>query len=318
MPDASDIILHHYDASPFSQKVRELLAIKQLAWHSVVMPSMMPKPDLVPLTGGYRRAPVMQIGADIFCDSQVIMAEIERRHPAPATDTGPTWPVNLWADRLFFQVSVALIFGKLGDRVDPAFIADREKLSGRPFNIAGMAAAAGPTRGQWRAHAGWIEQALATAGTPFLAGATPGIIDTAAHMNIWFLANSFPKLADELLTGFARVAAWRTAMTAMTALGHGTRHEMTGARALEIAAASAPMPVPITHEGAELSGFEAGDPVFVAADDYGRDPIEGILIVIDATRIVIARQTPEFGLLHLHFPRASFIVAARPAAGENA
>ena len=309
---ASDIILHHYDASPFSEKVRELLAIKQVEWQSVAMPNMMPKPDLLPLTGGYRRAPVMQIGADIFCDSQVIMAEIERR--TPGADVGPSWPVNLWADRLFFQITVALIFGKLGDRVDPAFIADREKLSGRPFDVAAMAKGAGPARGHWRAQAAWIERALAAGGTPFLAGAAPGIADVAAHMNIWFLASAFPRLADDLLAGFGTLATWRAAMIGF---GTGQPHAMTGARALEIAAASAPMPVIITDEGAALTGFAVGAPVFVAADDYGRDPIAGSVVAIDAERIIIARQTGDLGLLHLHFPRASFVVVARTT-GEQA
>ena len=308
----SDIILHHYDASPFSQKVRELLAIKKLGWHSVITPNMMPKNDLVPLTGGYRRAPVMQIGADIFCDSQVIMAEIERR--TPGADIGLSWPVNLWADRPFFLITVTLIFGKLGNSVDSAFIADREKLSGRPFDVAAMAAAAGPARGHWRAQAAWIERALTLGRTPFLAGETPGIADVSAHMNIWFLADNFPAEADELLGGFAALATWRAAMRG---LGEGAPQPMTGARALEIAAASQPMPVPIVHEGADLCGFDIGDSVVVAADDYGRDPIAGSVVAISADRIIIARQTPDLGLLHLHFPRASFVVAARPAPGDQ-
>src|SRR3546814_3101593 len=72
-------ILHHDGTSPFSEKVRAAFGIKGLAWHSVTIPVMMPKPDLLPLTGGYRKTPVMQIGADIFCDTQVILRELKRR-----------------------------------------------------------------------------------------------------------------------------------------------------------------------------------------------------------------------------------------------
>jgi glutathione S-transferase len=79
----ADIILHHYEASPFSEKVRLALGLKGAAWRSVITPNMMPKPDLVPLTGGYRRAPVMQIGADIFCDSQLMLVETIGAFPAP-------------------------------------------------------------------------------------------------------------------------------------------------------------------------------------------------------------------------------------------
>src|ERR1700754_2464730 len=103
----AEIILHHYDTSPFSEKVRVMLGAKSLAWRSVIQPTIMPKPLLIPLTGGYRRIPVMQIGSDVYCDTQVILAELEARHPEPAMARGPCWAVNLWADRLFFQTTVA-------------------------------------------------------------------------------------------------------------------------------------------------------------------------------------------------------------------
>ncbi len=61
----TDIILHHYDTSPYAEKVRTGLGLKRLAWASVKLPVIMPKPNLTALTGGYRKTPVLQIGADI-------------------------------------------------------------------------------------------------------------------------------------------------------------------------------------------------------------------------------------------------------------
>jgi glutathione S-transferase len=78
----ADIILHHYPTSPYAEKTRLAFGIKGLTWKSVIIPNIMPKPDLMPLTGGYRKTPVMQIGADIFCDTQIIMRELDRRFPA--------------------------------------------------------------------------------------------------------------------------------------------------------------------------------------------------------------------------------------------
>ena len=75
----ADLILHHYAASPFAEKVRVAFGMKQAAWKSVDIPNVMPKPDLMPLTGGYRKTPVMQIGADIYCDTQLIMLELDKR-----------------------------------------------------------------------------------------------------------------------------------------------------------------------------------------------------------------------------------------------
>ncbi len=300
----SGVILHHYDASPFSEKVRVMLGLKDMAWSSVRTPNMMPKPDLVPLTGGYRRAPVMQIGADIYCDSQVILAEIERRAPEPPMALGLGWAVNLWADRLFFGATVPVIFGEIGHMTPKAFMDDREKLSGRPFDVEAMARAAPPMRSQWRAHAGWIEQGLASA--PYLTGRAPGLVDIAAYMNIWWLHGALPQTYAKLTEGYSRLEGWRERMAAA---GHGTRTEITGAGALEIARNSEPALAPAHDEGDPL-GLAPGAPVVVMADDYGRDPIPGALVAATPERVVISREVEDLGRLNLHFPRAGFVVVA--------
>ena len=175
MPD--ELILHHFDTSPFSEKVRVVFGMKSLAWRSVTIPSLMPKPDYVPLTGGYRRTPSLQIGADVYCDTQVMLAEIERRHPSPslipAGLDGMVWAFNLWADRLFFQTTVPIIFGTIGDQVPEAFLKDREQLSGRPFDPKAMKAAVEPLKGQWRAQAAWLDAQLSTNASGWMVGAGP-------------------------------------------------------------------------------------------------------------------------------------------------
>ena len=296
-----EMILHHYDASPFSEKVRMVFGMKNLPWRSVVIPNIMPKPDLIPLTGGYRRTPVMQIGADVYCDTQVILAEIERRHPSFAG--GLEWAVNLWADRLFFQATVPIIFGALGHMVPEAFIKDREQLSGQPFDPNRMKLVAGPLRGQWRAQASWIENALAASGKPWLSGDKPGLADAAAYMNIWFLQGALAPAAAELLKGLTRTVDWKTRIAA---IGHGTRVELDSKEALAIAEAAKPAGG-ITHDADDPIGAAVGAKVFVMADDYGRDRIEGTLVAANAERLVIARETEDLGTLNLHFPRAGYI-----------
>src|ERR1022692_1036356 len=228
----AEIILHHYDTSPFSEKVRLLLGLKGLAWRSVIQPTIMPKPDLTPLTGGYRRIPVLQIGADVYCDSQVIMAEVAARAGGAPLD-GAGWAVNLWADRLFFGATVPIIFGEI--EVPEAFIKDREKLSGRPFDSAAMKAAGGPMKAQWRGQAAWLDQALA--GSDFLAGDAPGLADIAAYMNVWFLGGAVRETAEQLMSGFERLNAGRARVRA---IGHGQRSETTPAEALAVAKAAEP------------------------------------------------------------------------------
>ena len=57
----SPIILHHFVESPFSEKIRIVFGLKNIAWTSVRISRIMPRPDLMPMTGGYRRTPVMQM-----------------------------------------------------------------------------------------------------------------------------------------------------------------------------------------------------------------------------------------------------------------
>jgi glutathione S-transferase len=121
MPNHPQVVLHHFDESPFSEKIRLIFGLKKITWSSVRMSRIMPRPDLMPLTGGYRRTPVMQIGADIYCDTQRIIRELEYRFPQPSLfpsrNEGIGWASAMWTDRSFFQNTVTLVFGSLGDLV---------------------------------------------------------------------------------------------------------------------------------------------------------------------------------------------------------
>ncbi|MGT2494490.1 glutathione S-transferase N-terminal domain-containing protein [Cupriavidus basilensis] len=78
----ADLILHQYATSPFSEKIRLLMGAKGLAWQAVEIPPILPKPDVVALTGGYRRTPILQVGADIYCDTALICEVISSVAPA--------------------------------------------------------------------------------------------------------------------------------------------------------------------------------------------------------------------------------------------
>ena len=79
----SEIILHHYPESPFAEKIRLILGFKRLRYRSVVIPMMLPKPDVIALTGGYRRTPILQIDSDIYCDTALIAEVLERIQREP-------------------------------------------------------------------------------------------------------------------------------------------------------------------------------------------------------------------------------------------
>lgn len=313
MADSRSIILHHYETSPFSEKVRLALRLKNLGWASVDVPVIMPKPDLLPLTGGYRRTPVMQIGADVFCDTAIILRELERRFQLPSLNLpgheGISSMIGAWANGKWFQTSVGVIFGTLGDNVPDEFIKDREKLMGRPFDTKAMAAAAPMLRDQWHAQLMWIEERLrggtgAGAGN-YIVSTKPGMVDVHAHMNIWFVNENVPEFAAECLADAPRTKAWFDRLNDAT----GPQPEaLTSERALEIAFAAGPRLVAAVAEGTRKHNIAPGEQVAVAPDDYGQDWVEGTLVHADAQRVIITRKSEAAGNVNVHFPRAGYLL----------
>jgi glutathione S-transferase len=300
------IILHHFDQSPFSEKIRVIFGIKNIAWTSVRISRIMPRPDLMPLTGGYRRTPVMQIGADIYCDTQCIMRELERRFPEPSLlpkgYEGLAWASAMWTDRSFFQNTVNLVFGTLADKVPADFIADREKLRGAKFDIAAMKAVIPQMRDQFRAHLQWIDVQLCDE-RPWLAGGKPSLVDIDAYMNIWYVRGNLEN-AEELLAEYDHARAWAARMHA---IGYGSRTEMSPAEALEIAARATPQTEELSDPD-DPNGRKPGDMVEVMPDDYGRIRVSGEIVALSAQHIAIRRHDPQAGDVVVHFPRAGFLV----------
>jgi glutathione S-transferase len=307
MTTALPIILHHFDESPFSEKVRLVFGLKNMAWSSVRISRIMPRPDLMPMTGGYRRTPVLQIGADIYCDTQAILRELERRFPEPtlfpAGFAGVASATAMWTDRTFFQSTVNLVFGSLADKVPPDFIADREKLRGAKFDVAAMAAAIPQMRDQFRAHVRWMEAQLGD-GRSWMCGDKPGLCDVNAYMNVWYLRANLPGEAERLLAEFTRTQAWETRMRAV---GHGRRSEMSTAAALDIAADATPRTAVLADPG-DPNGRKPGDRVEVMPDDYGKIKVSGEIVALSPDHIAIRRHDPRAGEVVVHFPRVGFLV----------
>ncbi len=306
MSATAPIILHHFDESPFSEKIRIVFGLKGIAWTSVRISRIMPRPDLMPMTGGYRRTPVMQIGADIYCDSQCILRELQRRFPEPTLfpdgDEGLAWATAMWTDRSFFQNTVNLVFGSLADKVPQEFIADREKLRGAKFDVAAMTSAIPQMRDQVRAHLQWIETQLGN-GRPWISGDRTGLGDVHAYMNVWYVRQNMPD-ADGIFAEFGNTRAWETRMRA---IGHGHRSEMTTAAALDIAAAATPQTVE-RSDPHDPNGRKPGDRVEVMPDDYGKVKVAGEIVALSPQHIAIRRHDPRAGEVVVHFPRAGFLV----------
>lgn len=309
-----ELILHHYDASPFAEKARLMLGFKQLSWRSVDIPRMMPKPDLTALTGGYRKTPVLQVGADIYCDTALIARRLEAEKATPSLfPEGQEFVVASfaqWADSVVFQHAVSLVFqpesmavrmGKLPAEVIKAFMADRAGL------FSGGSASRLPAeqaQHNWPGLMQRLELQLQREEGEFLFG-NASIADFALAHPLWFIKGT--PVTAPLVDDYPAVAAW---LGRVLAFGHGSSSAMSAAEAIEIARAATPAALP-DEPFAEASGLQTGQRVAVSATDYGVDPVEGELLFAGVEELILARDDERAGRVHVHFPRLGFKVEAR-------
>jgi glutathione S-transferase len=303
----SDVILHHYTLSPYAEKARLALGLKRIDWLGVKTPFMLPKPDLMPLTGGYRRAPVLQIGADIYCDTSLILRELERRKPLPSLwprgTEGLATAMSWWIEKATFMPAVNVASSLALAKMPPAFIEDRRKFFAGSFEPETMEAQRPHHLAQLRAH--WAALiAILDHGKRFLLGDAPSAADLAAYHPIFFLRRNLGEEAvriEELVA----LTPWAERVAG---IGHGNSREIPSAEALAIAKAATPAPCAFGVERHDPHGLKEGERVAVTPDDSGRDDVVGTLVASSPQQIVIRRQTPELGDINVHFPRAGFVV----------
>ena len=307
------VILHHYPNSPFAEKIRLILGSKRLHWASVLIPAIMPKPDVVALTGGYRKTPILQLGADIYCDTALIADVIETLAPEPSLYPAAVAPASRtlaqWADSTLFWTAIPYALQPAGfahmfrDAPEAAKVFAEDRKSFRA-NIPRMR---GP-----ESHAAlclYLDRLEAMIGDQgYFFGARPSIADFSVYHCLWFVSRGGPMAA--ILEPFRRIQAWRERMHGF---GHGTHESLDSGAAIALAHASNPAPTPGVHD--EFHGFEAGERVVVAATDTGTEPVEGTFYAATRDRISIAREDGRAGRLVVHFPRLGFEL--RRAAGSN-
>lgn len=307
----AEIILHHYDLSPYSQKIRSLLGYKKLAWRSVLTPVVMPKPELVALTGGYRKAPVMQLGRDVYCDSRLIVEVLDRLHPLPRAVP----PAHAASCAAFAGLEQKLFFGAIAAALQPAglqwlaqqmgaellqqFFKDREGLfAGGTLKMPGPELAALHFLPLLAALDSQLE------GREFLIDTVPTLADFAAFHPVNFVLLNAG--AAPLLAPFRQVLAWAERMHG---LGEGRRSELPAEQALLVARDTASAQ-PFEGEPLPLPKLKPGDAVVVQATDYGCDPVSGTLLHASAMEIALRRNDPRAGEVVVHFPRDGFRVTA--------
>ena len=303
----AELILHHYDLSPFGEKIRLALGYKGLAWRSVEVPIWPPRPDTVPLTAGFRRTPVLQIGADIYCDTLLILRAIDRRHPEPTLypdeQMGLGSALSWWADTTMFIPAATLTTSIIGDNVPKAFVEDRIAFMKHDFSKVASVRDLPLNRQRVSAQMTFLADMLKD-GRPFLLGPNLSVADLSAYHPLWFARTNGGAEALAMLP-FAPLLAW---MDRIAAIGHGDRKAMDAEEALALARAADPEP-PRGVAGDDPSGLASGARVRVHADD-ANDPIAGTLVGADTSEIIIRHEDARVGAVHVHLPRFGYSVVA--------
>lgn len=305
----NSLILHHYDMSPYAEKIRLMFGLTNTHWCSLRSPVQPPRPSLDPLTGGYRRIPVLQIGADIFCDTALIAQEVALATDCPELD--PTMVDASAADLMekaeketFFAAvgsiqpwrqlgTMVKLFGPVGAY---RFVKDRASLmkggSARP-----------PTGTKAKALFESLLEELEKRldQHPWVRGSAPSVADFTVYHPLWLnvMCNRRPlKAGPKVQDWYQRISH----------IGHGQREEITQEKAFAVAREAQPRPLPTSVGNVPIA---IGDMVEVAPLDYGLVPVSGVLAAVTEERIIITRETSEFGMINVHFPFADYSLVAK-------
>jgi len=310
------LILHHYPMSPFSEKIRAVLGFKKLAWQSVTISTVMPKPDLLALTGGYRKTPVLQIGADIYCDTALICEVLEHRQPAPTLypegQKGLARIFAQWADSTLFWAAMgynlqkpgmAALFAGVPEEAVKAFAADRSAMA------QGMTRPRPPdATSAYKSYLRRLADMLDW--HDFLLGDTPCMADFAAYHPLWFTRTQVPVMAG-ILQATPVVLGW---MDRMAALGHGQMSRLSAAEAIAVCAGAPAARVQADACFQDDHGIALGSRVSICAESFGAEPTVGELVAATRTRYTLRRVDPRAGVVRVHFPRVGYALRQEQAA----
>jgi glutathione S-transferase len=269
----------------------------------------MPRPDTIPLTGGYRRTPVLQVGADVYCDTALIAAYLDDQGVGPtllpAASRVAANTLARWVDTELFWAAVTLRFqpSAMGSffantEAAAAFAADRANFSQGATTRRIPLQEALP---RYQVFLAEFEAQLSD-GRRYLFGADWTIADFSIYHVVWFIHGG--GAMTDLLVRHGAVSAW---FERMSAFGAPIGADMTGAQALDVALASTPIAVEAVND---LEDIALGASVDVGPTDYGVMPSRGALVKCDTSEIVIRRSDERTGEVQVHFPRLGFGVQA--------
>lgn len=310
----NQIILHRAFGSVYAQKTMCVLGYAGANWHSVMTSEGLPRPVLETLVGSFaRRPPVLQIGADLYCDTDMIMMALSKQLNQPdlnrlTLSECENQQILAFDSELFYAVQGSIskrqfatrFFRKFG--VKKAFTFFKDRLTMRNSKQA-QQLITGKSQEQWKAivekHFAQMQRQLEN--VPFLSGKnTPNAVDFSAFTQVFYM-DFLNDLIDA--KNYSEVGAW---YQRMTAFGLGNFSEITAEKSIEIAKNTEPTPIPETLQTSDRLGEEIEVPYNDSLGKLIVEPLKAILVGEDDFQYIIERKNEAIGKVHIHIPKQCY------------
>jgi len=296
-------ILYHYPMSPYSEKLRLAMGLSDRRWLSVSVAAYPPRPELAELVGGYRRIPVLQIGAHFYCDTRLAFAALMGHESSCWRLSETDEALRLWAEReVFFAVvagaspfrAVRFLTGELGVPGLIRFARDRISMTRGATIVQPDAKTA---RSTVLSFINQLAERLAEGA--FLSGPELGYLDLCCFHPLWMAA----QIDSSKRAGWpSTVQSW---FAKVEQAGHGTS---TAASTELINNAIADDQAAFSVGLVEVP-FVVSEPVSMRPADYARDETVGRLTHLDDRSVVLERELVDGTRVYCHFPRQGFVLS---------
>ena len=303
-------IFHHYPQSPIAEKIRMTFGIMGLEWYSVQIPRIPPKPLLTPLTGGYRRTPVLQVGADIFCDSQCIAFQLGKLKSKKVAYDSSNRALELilgsFGENILFKLTVRIVLTTSMGVAPEDFIKDRGSLYFEPgWTVEEMQNSLSSVLLQLQSAFELINHHLTSHG-PYMNGNNPSYADAVIQHCVWFLCGRWDR-GDSFIAPFKALIKHRDLITQT---GHGSFIDCAPEEALQIAKnhiSTAPSGINCAYTGK----LKIGERVRIRPNGKTSDPdVKGVLRYLDQNIIIMDYEHEDVGMVSIHFPVLGYQLSA--------
>ena len=245
----------------------------------------------------------MQIGADVFCDSQRILSELECRKPSKANNTGLVQIINRWCDDLFHPV-VKVAITASSNELPNEFLEDRRKLFLNDYSDIESARARIPYyTEQVRAQLAQAEISLKEQ-NGFLISSSASIADASLFALTWFIRRRW-KNGAKFLEGFPNICRWEESIKS---IGHGTPTDMASEKALDIAKETETT-FKAQIDADDIHSLSTGDRVSITPKaNTGEKGVRGNVHIAEKNRISVLHKNDRVGTICIHFPKIGYVI----------